>query len=68
MEVHVPYRLHHAFHSRDFPVTPVTMLVWSRLANNEGQFVWKTLRSVEVEHRAEEEITIEIAATQMAEM
>jgi hypothetical protein len=38
------------------------------LANNEGHFAWKTVRSVEEELRAEEEITIETAATQMAEM
>jgi hypothetical protein len=43
------------------------MLIWSRLANNEGHFGWKTVRSVEEEHRAEEKITVEIAATQMAE-
>jgi hypothetical protein len=54
-------------HSRDFPATPVTLFVWSRLANNKGHFVWKTVRSVE-EDRAEEEIRIEIAATQMAEI
>jgi hypothetical protein len=68
MEKHVPYRLYRDFHSRDFPATPVTVLVWSRLANNESHFVWKTVRSVEEEHRAGEEITIEIAATQIGEM
>jgi hypothetical protein len=69
MEVtlHAPSRMYREFHSRDFPVTPVTMLLWSRLANNEDHFAWKTVRSVE-EHRAEEEITIEIAANQIAEM
>lgn len=68
MENHVSYRLYRDFYSRDFPAIPVTMLVWSRLANNESHFAWKTVRSVEEEHRAEEEITIEIAANQMAEM
>jgi hypothetical protein len=55
-------------HSRDFPATPVTLLFWSRLANNESHFAWKTVRAAEEEHRAEEEITVETAATQMAEM
>jgi len=68
VENHVPYQLYRAFHSRDFPATPVTMLIWSRLVNNEGHFAWKTVRSAEEEHRAEEEITVEISATQMAEM
>jgi hypothetical protein len=43
-------------------------MVWPRLANNEGHFAWKTVRSVEEEHRAEEEIAIEITETRMAEM
>lgn len=68
MENHVPYRLYRDFHSRDFPASPVTMLVWSRLVNNESHFYWKTVRSVEEEHRAEEEITAETAATQTAQM
>jgi len=44
------------------------MFVWSWLASNESHFLWKTVRSVEKEHRAGEEITTEIAETQTAKM
>jgi hypothetical protein len=33
-----------------------------------GRFTWRIVRSVEEQHLSEEEITIEIAATQSAEM
>lgn len=50
------------------PVTLATLLVWFRLAQNEGHFTLRKVTSVEEEHCAEEEIASENATNQIAEM